>query len=159
MLVLQRGSGWDLPAGRTASAVTATAGCPTLVTRSGDRPVGAVGVLVVLDRDQDPSPAIALAFTEASLRGTAVTVLDGSGDRAAARGAIRTIGARSPDVPLHYEEVEPARPAKRFRDVSEDAALMVVVRPGRGKAYGLVAGAIDDARCPVLMVAPEDPAE
>lgn len=131
MLVLQRGDGWNLPAGPTTSAVTAAAGCPTLVTRSGERSASDVGVLVVRDLRHDPAPAIALALREASLRRITVTVLDGRGDGAAVRVAIR--------------------------DASRVAALMVVVRPVRGEAYGPVAGAVDDARCPVLMVAPVDP--
>jgi hypothetical protein len=151
MIVLQRGDG-HLPAG-TTSAVTAEAGCPTFVTRSGDRLAGGVGVLVVLDPEHDPAPAIALALGEASMRKVALTVLDGREDRAAACRAIRSLGAQAHDVPVRHVEVAPARVAERARDISKDVALMVVVRPGSGEAYGPVGDAVAHAWCPVLTLA------
>lgn len=122
MLVLQREDGWDRPPGPTTRGVVAAAACPTLVTRSGQRPAGGVGVLVLLAEDHDPAPALALASIEASLRNVGVTVVDGGVDAAA-------VG-----------------------DLSADAALMVVVRPDGGDTYML--GAVEQARCPVLVVAP-----
>ena len=155
MLVLQRGDGGDLPVGRTTSAVTAAAGCPTLVTRSG-RTVGALGVLVVLDVEHDPAPAIALACTEASMRRIAVTVLDGRGDLRAARTAVLAATGDDPETAVRHLEVAQDQWAGRVRRVSRDAVLMVVVRPAEGGAPGLVADAVEDAACPVLMVVPVD---
>jgi hypothetical protein len=156
MLVLQRSDGWHLPAGATTSAVSAAAGCPTFVTRSGGPLGGDVGVLVVLDPEHDPTPAIALAFLEASMRGIALTVLDARGDRPAALSAIKAGEARAYDVAVRYTDVKQERQVERVRNVSKDAALMVVVRPAPSEADGLVSGALDDARCPVLVVAPMD---
>lgn len=154
MLVLQRGDEWDLPAGRTARAVTAAAGCATLITRTGDRAGGEAGVLVVLGAEHDPAAAIALAFTEASLRRIAVSVLDGRGDRAAARTAIQHARTAHPGVPVHLVDLAPARSGEGRREASADAALVVVVRPADGEARGVVVHAIDGATCPVLVVAP-----
>ncbi|GAB2577772.1 hypothetical protein [Microlunatus antarcticus] len=126
LLVLQRPDGPDDPVGLTIDAVSASAWCPTLVVRSRDRAGAGVGVLVVLDPGHDAGPALVLGATEARLRGTAVTVLDGR--------------------ECSVADLEAA---------SDGAALMVVVRPGRG-AHGPVVDAIDVARCPVLTVAPDD---
>lgn len=152
-LVLQRGDGPDQPAGRTASAVTAAAGCATFLTRTGDRSGGDVGVLVVLGAERDPAPAMALAFTEASLRGIAVSVLDGRSDRAAAWSAIQAARSSHPEVPVALVDVA-ARPGAERREVSADATLVVVVRPAAGEGRGVVVHAIDGATCPVLIVAP-----
>jgi hypothetical protein len=156
MLVLQRGDGRHVAPGTTTSAVTAGAGCPTFVTRSGEPLAGHVGVLLVLDPVHDPAPAIALALAEASIRGIALTVLDGRGDRPGAAGAHQGVDVRAYDVAVRWAALGPDVPADRLRDVSTGAALMVVVRPAPDEAYGLVGGALDDARCPVLMVAPVD---
>jgi len=124
-----------------------------LITRTGDRSGGDVGVLVVLGAEHDPAPAMALAFTEASLRRIAVSVLDGRGDRAAARTAIHRAHTRHPEVPVHLVDVA-ARSDERHRDASAGATLVVVVRPADGEARGVVVHAIDGATCPVLVVAP-----
>ena len=152
MLVLQRVDGL-MSAGPTTSAVMVAARCPTLVTRPSDRTLGHLGVLVLLDPEQDPAPAIALAFTEASLRGSAVTVLDGRNDPDAVRTAFRVARANHPDVLISCTAVSVARPAERIRENSENATLIVVVRPARDQS-GLAAAAIDEAACPVLAVGP-----
>ncbi len=152
MLVLQRVDG-RMPAGPTISAVMAAAECPTLVTRPSDRTTGDLGVLVLLDPEQDPAPAILLAFIEASLRSTAVTVLDGRNDPDAVRSALRRGRADHPGVPVSCIGVGPARPPGRLREISGNATLIVMVRPRRDRS-GLTATALDDAACSVLMVAP-----
>lgn len=153
MLVLQRLDG-PLSAGRTTSAVITAARCPTLVTRPGDRTDGDLGVLVLLDPEHDPAPAIALAFVEARLRGTGVTLLDGRNDPEVARPAIRLARAHHPDVSVSRIRVGTARPPHRLRELSVQGALIVVVRPGGCSESGMAAAAADDAACAVMVVAP-----
>ena len=154
MVVLQQRDGRDLPAGSTTAAVVAAADCTTVVTRSAVRAVGEVGVLVFVDAEHDPAPAIALAFDEAGLRGVAVSLLDGRVDGDAAQTGIRLGRAAHPHVAVRRLEVEPGRAAARVREISGDAALLVVVRPAPGQAPTTVATAVDGARCPVLLVVP-----
>lgn len=157
MLVLQRGDGWDVPVGPTTRAVTAAAQCPTMVTRSAEHSARDAGVLVVLDPEHDPSLAIALAFTEASLRGGAVTVLDARVDVALARLVLGTAAAANPDVPVRYAAADRARPAEQLRELVRDAALLVMVRPEGVGTRRLTADAAEQATCPVLMVAAVTP--
>ncbi|MEV6874627.1 universal stress protein [Amycolatopsis sp. NPDC051128] len=188
MLVVGRtGTGGfaDMLLGGTAASVASHAHCPVAVVRgrqdSTDIPVTGP-VVVGVDGSPNSEQAIAVAFEEASLRGTTlvavhawndVTYEDAFGSariltqpESLEEGEERLLGQRLAGWQEKYPDVEIRRQLVRDRprhvliEASETAQLVVVGSRGRGGFSGMLLGSTSQAlaqhaRCPVLVVRPE----
>ncbi|MFI7636778.1 universal stress protein [Nonomuraea sp. NPDC049400] len=149
--------------------------CPVVVVRGEHRPT--YGEIVVgVDDSPECEPALAYAFEQAKLRGSALRVLhawqlpvhafapEASYDldevRAAQHQAVRNrMALFSKDYPQVrvVEDVHCANPVDALTDASELADLLVVGSHGRGALGSMLLGSVSrgvlhHARCPVAVV-------
>ncbi|GAA4488432.1 universal stress protein [Rhodococcus olei] len=166
--------------GSVSSAVAAHARCPVAVVRALTDPEGSMGgpVVVGVDGTRNSEPAIAEAFTEASLRGAELVAVHAWSDtnisslltadqgldwrsirtkeEAALAESIAGFSDDFPDVRVRRVVVED-RPAKALADLSRLSQLVVVGSRGRGGFASMLLGSTSRAllhsvTCPLLIV-------
>ncbi|MEN3586046.1 universal stress protein [Streptomyces sp. ZYX-F-203] len=152
--------------GSTAVSLAAHSRCPVLVAR-GD-PTGSGPVVLGVDGSPVGEPAVDFAFTEASLRGSAMTAVHawlpeyapvGSGVESAERLLAESLvghGQEHPDVQVR-REVASGETREVLIDRSREAQLVVVGARGRGGFAGMLLGSVSQAlllhaHCPVVVV-------
>ncbi|VVJ21727.1 Universal stress protein family [Amycolatopsis camponoti] len=175
----------DMLLGGTAATVVAHAHCPIAVVRGRDGATAVPGsgpVVVGVDGSPNSEQALAIAFEEASLRGTPLIALhawnDVTYEDAFGTARIltppdtleddeeRLLGQRLAGWQEKYPDVEVRRVLVRDRprhallEASAEAQLVVVGSRGRGGFTGMLLGStsqalVQHAQCPVLVVRPE----
>lgn len=172
--------------GSVALSVTAGAACPVVVVRGqvGRRPGRDHPVVLGIDGEHDPGPAVAFAAATAARHGADLTVLAAcegpqvlAGDVEAAFAedmiararmvsgrtvdeAVAAARASSPNLQVRSQIVE-AHAGNALVRASADAGLVVVGGRGHGRIAGLLLGptghrVVHEAACPVAVVRHED---
>ncbi|HWD03244.1 MAG TPA: universal stress protein [Amycolatopsis sp.] len=158
-----RGRFGALLAGSVATALSAHAPCPVVVTRGDlwDAPGPAGPVVAGLDGGPDTVAVAAAAFAEADALGAPLHVLHAKDDPEAGEfrptldEVLHEQGRHHPDVRVEHT-VAAGRPRHELLDRSAHAQLLVLGRRGRGGFPGLLLGStaqamVHHASCPVLI--------
>ncbi|MEU6786804.1 universal stress protein [Nonomuraea angiospora] len=149
--------------------------CPVVVVRGERRPVRQE-VVVGVDDSPECEPALAYAFEQARLRGSALRVLHAwqlpvhafapeisydmdeirTAQHQVVRDRVQIISADHPEVKV-VEDVQSAHPVEALTDASERADLLVVGSHGRGALGSMLLGSVSrgvlhHAHCPVAVV-------
>ncbi|MEV6156609.1 universal stress protein [Nonomuraea sp. NPDC052129] len=160
--------------GSVSTHVAGHVDCPVVVVRGDRQPVHGE-IVVGVDDSPACEPALAYAFRQAELRGSALRVVhawqpvhafapgvpyDMDEVRAAQHQVVRDRLERCmkdyPQVTV-VEDVQPAQPVEALTDASARADLLVVGSHGHGAVGALLLGSVSrgvlhHARCPVAVV-------
>ncbi|MEV4115691.1 universal stress protein [Nonomuraea sp. NPDC049695] len=161
--------------GSVSTHVAGHARCPVVVVRGEHRPVQGE-VVVGVDDSPECEPALAYAFQQAKLRGSALRVLHAwqlpvhafapeitydmdeirRAQHQVVRDRVAVFAADHPQVTI-VEDVQSAHPVDALVDASERADLLVVGSHGRGALGSMLLGSVSrgvlhHARCPVAVV-------
>jgi nucleotide-binding universal stress UspA family protein len=181
LLVVGTGEGGRIAsalAGSTAVGVATHASCPVVVVRGEDH--GSTAPVVVgVDASPRGEAALAFAFDAAAERGVPLVAVHTWGyppgdartapmwsefiDEAERDLAESLAGwtEKYPDLSVR-RIVSHSSPARRLRELSEEAQLVVVGSRGHGELVGLILGSVSNAMvhgaaCPVAVVRPARP--
>ncbi|WP_431933810.1 universal stress protein [Nonomuraea jabiensis] len=149
--------------------------CPVVVVRGERRPV-CHEVVVGVDDSPECEPALAYAFEQAKLRGSALRVVHAwqlpvhafapeiaydmdeirTAQHQVVRDRVQIFSGHHPEVKV-VEDVQSAHPVEALTDASERADLLVVGSHGRGALGSMLLGSVSrgvlhHAHCPVAVV-------
>ncbi|MGW0196538.1 universal stress protein [Nonomuraea sp. NPDC003201] len=149
--------------------------CPVVVVRGERRPV-CQEVVVGVDDSPACEPALAYAFEQANLRGSALRLVHAwqlpvhafapeisydmdeirTAQHQVVRERVKILSADHPEVKV-VEDVQSAHPVEALTDASERADLLVVGSHGRGALGSMLLGSVSrgvlhHAHCPVAVV-------
>lgn len=165
-------------AGSTAVGVATHAACPVVVVR-GENHGSTAPVVVGVDAPVRAEAVLAFAFEAAAERGVPLVAVHTWGHppgdartapmwseftEDAERDLAESLAGwteKYPDLPVR-RIVSHSSPARRLRELSEEAQLVVVGSRGHGELVGLILGSVSNAMvhgagCPVAVVRPARP--
>ncbi|MEV4582908.1 universal stress protein [Nonomuraea jabiensis] len=161
--------------GSVSMHVAGHVNCPVVVVRGERRPVWQE-VVVGVDDSPECEPALAYAFEQAKLRGSALRVVHAwqlpvhafapeiaydmdeirTAQHQVVRDRVEIFSGDHPEVKV-VEDVQSAHPVEALTDASERADLLVVGSHGRGALGSMLLGSVSrgvlhHAHCPVAVV-------